>query len=55
MSPYRIAFNRERGVWSVYATGEFARYVRSFDSLHAAEEWVQHGDAATCPDFVAEA
>lgn len=26
--------------WAVYRTGEFARYVTSFPTLHEAESWV---------------
>lgn len=42
---YRIHRARERGVWLVFSTGEFARFVAEFPSLPEAERWVvAHAD-----------
>jgi hypothetical protein len=35
-----IRWQADRQQWSVYLTGEFARYCASFDTLAAAEEYV---------------
>lgn len=35
-----IRWNAKTEKWSVYRTGEFARYVKSFPTLLEAEQWV---------------
>ena len=37
---YRIHLDRERGVWLVFSTGEFARFVAEFPTLLEAEQFV---------------
>jgi hypothetical protein len=46
VSTYRIAWNAERQVWSVYVTGEFARYVASFPTLAEAEAFCTRGEGS---------
>ena len=49
MSEYLIRHDKRTNRWSVFLTGEFARYVTSFDRLWKAENYVL---AQTCPDEV---
>jgi hypothetical protein len=52
VSAYRFSWNETRQCWDVFATGEFARFVRSFPTLLDAETYATRGEAAACPDFV---
>lgn len=40
MTAYRVVYDRKRECWSVYRTGPFARYVASFPTCLAAEDYV---------------
>lgn len=48
MNDLIIKLDRRTNRWSVYRTGEFARYVTSFPTLHEAEQYViEHSDEVT--------
>jgi hypothetical protein len=49
MTEHVIRWDPSGKRWSVFATGEFARYVRSFPTLLEAENYVTRGE---CPDEV---